>query len=153
DSLTRLVEKYGINPKNLNLEVTETILMSNVAHHQAILSKLQAYGFKIEMDDFGSGYSSLSTLRNLVMDVLKIDMEFLRSTDNYEQSLLIINAIIDMAKSLNMTVITEGVELENQADALTVMGCDIFQGYYFSRPIPVSEFEKRYILNEGGRNI
>ena len=152
ESLTRLVEKYGINPKNLNLEVTETILMSNVAHHQAILSKLQAYGFKIEMDDFGSGYSSLSTLRNLVMDVLKIDMEFLRSTDNYEQSLLIINAIIDMAKSLNMTVITEGVELENQADALTVMGCDIFQGYYFSRPIPVSEFEKRYILNEGGSN-
>ncbi|WP_197018282.1 bifunctional diguanylate cyclase/phosphodiesterase [Treponema sp. C6A8] len=156
DSLTKLVEKYGVNPKNLNLEVTETILMSNVEHHQKILTKLQQYGFKIEMDDFGSGYSSLSTLRNLVMDVLKIDMEFLRSTDNYEQSLLIINAIIDMAKALNMTVITEGVELENQADALTVMGCDIFQGYYFSRPIPVSEFEKRYLYAdntaEGGNN-
>ena len=148
EALTHLVEKYGVNPKNLNLEVTETILMSNVELHQKVLTKLQQYGFKIEMDDFGSGYSSLSTLRNLVMDVLKIDMEFLRSTENYEQSLMVINAIITMAKALNMTVITEGVELENQADALTVMGCDIFQGYYFSRPIPVSEFEKIYILKE-----
>ena len=147
-ALTRLVEKYGINPKNMNLEVTETILMSNVSMHQEILSKLQKYGFTIEMDDFGSGYSSLSTLRNLIMDVLKIDMEFLRSTENSEQSLKIINAIIDMAKALNMTVITEGVELEGQADVLTIMGCDFFQGYYFSRPIPVPVFEKRYMHNE-----
>ena len=79
------------------------------------------------------------------MDVLKIDMEFLRSTENTMQSLKIINAIIDMAKALNMTVITEGVELETQADTLTVMGCDFFQGYYFSRPIPISAFEKRYM--------
>ena len=147
-ALTRLVEKYGINPKNMNLEVTETILMSNVSMHQEILSKLQKYGFTIEMDDFGSGYSSLSTLRNLIMDVLKIDMEFLRSTENTEQSLKIINAIIDMAKALDMTVITEGVELEGQADALAIMGCDYFQGYYFSRPIPVPVFEKRYMHNE-----
>ena len=144
-ALTRLVEKYGLNPKNMNLEVTETILMSNVSMHQEILTKLQHYGFTIEMDDFGSGYSSLSTLRNLIMDVLKIDMEFLRSTENTMQSLKIINAIIDMAKALNMTVITEGVELETQADTLTVMGCDFFQGYYFSRPIPISAFEKRYM--------
>lgn len=147
-ALTRLVEKYGINPKNMNLEVTETILMSNVSMHQEILTKLQQYGFTIEMDDFGSGYSSLSTLRNLIMDVLKIDMEFLRSTENTEQSLKIINAIIDMAKALDMTVITEGVELESQADALAVMGCDFFQGYYFSRPIPISVFEQRYLRNE-----
>lgn len=147
-ALTRLVEKYGINPKNMNLEVTETILMSNVAMHQEILTKLQKYGFTIEMDDFGSGYSSLSTLRNLIMDVLKIDMEFLRATENMEQSLKIINAIIDMAKALDMTVITEGVELEGQADTLAIMGCDYFQGYYFSRPLPVSVFEKRYMHNE-----
>ena len=147
-ALTRLVEKYGINPKNMNLEVTETILMSNVSMHQEILTKLQKYGFTIEMDDFGSGYSSLSTLRNLIMDVLKIDMEFLRATENTEQSLKIINAIIDMAKALDMTVITEGVELESQADALAIMGCDYFQGYYFSRPIPVPVFEKRYMHND-----
>lgn len=150
-ALTRLVEKYGINPKNMNLEVTETILMSNVAMHQEILTKLQRYGFTIEMDDFGSGYSSLSTLRNLIMDVLKIDMEFLRSTENSEQSLKIINAIIDMAKSLDMTVITEGVELESQAKTLAKMGCDLFQGYYFSRPIPVSAFEKRFLQNEDAK--
>ena len=146
--LTGLVKKYEINPKNMNLEVTETILMSNVAMHQNILSRLRDFGFTIEMDDFGSGYSSLSTLRNLSMDVLKIDMEFLRSTENYGQSLKIINGIIDMAKSLDMTVITEGVEVENQANALKEMGCDIFQGYYFSRPIPVDVFEKKYMEKE-----
>ena len=140
----------------MNLEVTETILMSNVEMHREILKKLKGYGFTIEMDDFGSGYSSLSTLRNLNMDVLKIDMEFLRSTENYEQSIKIITAIIEMAKSLNMTVITEGVELESQAKKLAEIGSDFFQGYYFSRPIPVAAFEQRYLNNfteEGGANV
>ena len=146
--LTDLVKKYQINPGNMNLEVTETVLMSNVAMHQNVLNRLRNFGFTIEMDDFGSGYSSLSTLRNLSMDVLKIDMEFLRSTENYEQSLKIINGIIDMAKSLDMTVITEGVEVENQAVFLEKMGCDIFQGYYFSRPIPADDFERKYMEKE-----
>ena len=135
---------YGIAPKHLNLEITETVIMSDVKMHMEILDRLQKFGFQIEIDDFGSGYSSLNTLKDIKADLLKIDMLFLRETDNQERSRKILKFIITMAKALNMDVITEGVETEKQLDFLSGIGCEMFQGFYFSKPIPVDKFEDKY---------
>lgn len=142
--LTGIVGKYGIAPKHLNLEITETVIMSDVKMHMEILDRLQKFGFQIEIDDFGSGYSSLNTLKDIKADLLKIDMLFLRETDNQERSRKILKFIITMAKALNMDVITEGVETEKQLDFLSGIGCEMFQGFYFSKPIPVDKFEDKY---------
>ncbi|MCM1058207.1 MAG: EAL domain-containing protein [Firmicutes bacterium] len=142
---TGLVEKYDISPGSLKLEITETVLMTDLDMHLKILTGLQEYGFCIEIDDFGSGYSSLNMLKDIKADILKIDMLFLRETENKARSRAILSSVISMAKSLDMSVIAEGVETAEQRDFLTEMGCDIFQGYYFSKPIPVEEFEERYM--------
>lgn len=145
---TGLVEKYGIEPEKLKLEITETVFMHDINLHTQILSRLQNYGFLIEMDDFGSGYSSLNMLRNITVDILKIDMFFLREPKNSEKSRLILSKIIKMAKKLNMTVISEGVEDEESAEFLKNAGCDYFQGYLYSKPVTVSAFEKNFITWE-----
>ena len=119
--------------------------MSDIDMHLDTLSKLQEYGFHIEIDDFGSGYSSLNMLKDIQADILKIDMLFLRETENRAKSKIILNSIISMAKALNMKVITEGVETEEQLQTLKEMGCPMFQGYYFSKPLPVDEFESQYV--------
>lgn len=146
---TGLVNEYGISPGKLNLEITETILMHDENYHKKVINKLKAFGFKIEMDDFGSGYSSLSSLKNLEMDVLKIDMEFLGKTENPERSEKILHAIIKMAKKLGMSVITEGVEYDSQVQLLKKLGSDIFQGYRYNKPITCSEYEKKYLMEKG----
>lgn len=148
--LTGLVEKYQIEASKLNIEITETVLMQDINAHREALQKLAAYGFAIEMDDFGSGYSSLNTLKNVEMNTLKIDMGFLRASDVSQKIKTIISAIISMSKTLGMTVITEGVETKDQVDFLKEANCDIFQGYYFSKPISVDEFEKT--IATGGIN-
>jgi EAL domain-containing protein (putative c-di-GMP-specific phosphodiesterase class I) len=145
---TELVEKYQIDPRVLNIEITETAIMMDVEKQLALLKKLQNYGFHVEIDDFGSGYSSLNMLKNIHADVLKIDMGFLRETQNRSRTRIILNVIIDLAKQLNMTVITEGVETDKQVEFLTKAGCDMFQGYYFSKPVPVEEFESKYFAEE-----
>ena len=142
--LTGLVEKYRIKPQKLNIEITETVLMQDINTHRLVLRQLSDYGFTIEMDDFGSGFSSLNTLKDVEMDALKIDMGFLRAAEFSQKLKDIITATIKMAKTLGMTVITEGVENEDQVKFLTDSGCDIFQGFYYSKPISVKEFEKKY---------
>ncbi len=149
DYLTGLVEKHGISPQNLNIEITETVLMQDINAHRQILKKLNAYGFSVEMDDFGSGFSSLNTLKAVDMNALKIDMGFLMEENFSQKTKDIITSIIRMAKTLGMRVITEGVETEEQAAFLKESGCDIFQGFYFSKPISVNEFEKNYC--QGGQ--
>ena len=142
---TSLVEKYGINPGNLKLEITETVLMHDVSMHSEILGRLRDYGFFIEMDDFVSGYSSLSMLKSIKMDILKIDMAFLKKSRNQERSKTIIESIIKMAKKLGMKIVTEGVEETKHVEFLTDAGCDIFQGYYYSCPVSVEEFESKFM--------
>ncbi len=144
-SFTELVEKYKISPKNLKLEITETVLMHDIDLHKTVIDNLQEYGFHIEMDDFGSGYSSLNMLKDIRFDVIKIDMEFLRETENTTRSKKILTSIIQMAKTLGITIVTEGVENDSQVDFLTEIGCDIFQGYYFSKPVSVFDFESKYL--------
>lgn len=143
--ITGLVEKYQIPPNRLNLEITETVLMNDTEKNMETIEKLKAYGFRIEVDDFGSGFSSLNMLKDLNADVIKIDRGFLRETQDHERSRSILNMIISLSKQLGMSVITEGVETKEQIDSLLDMGCEMFQGYYYSKPISVSEFEEKYL--------
>ena len=140
-----LVEKYDIDPRNLKIEITETVLMTDFGKTMELFHMLQKRNFEIEIDDFGSGYSSLNMLKDIKANVLKIDMGFLRETENHEKSRIILETIISMSKNLGMEVVCEGVEKIEQIEMLSDMGCNIFQGYYFSKPIPVAEYESKFL--------
>ena len=140
--ITELVSSYRIDPAKLHLEITESAVIDNAQDNIEVLRKLREAGFIVEMDDFGSGYSSLNMLKEIPLDVLKIDMVFLKESANNNKSSIILQSIIDMANKLNLSQITEGVETREQLDMLKEMGCKLFQGYYFSKPIPLDEFEK-----------
>lgn len=146
--ITGLVKEHGIDPGHLHLEITESAVMNNATEHIKTINKLRDFGFTFEMDDFGSGYSSLNMLKDMPVDVLKIDMVFLSKTDDFKKSKTILNSIVDMANHLDMLQITEGVETKEQFDMLKEMGCKLFQGYFFSKPVPVDEFEKLPLIWE-----
>ena len=142
------VKKYGIRPEQLKLEITETAMLNNVGSVLDVIKSLRRDGFIVEMDDFGSGYSSLNTLKNLPVDVIKVDMLFLRNipdADTYLKSTIILSNVINMGLEMGLTVITEGVETEEQKTFLEECGCRNFQGYYFSKPVPVEEFEEKFM--------
>lgn len=145
-TFVEIVEKYDIPPEKLKLEITETALMMELDKQLVLLDKLRSYGFQVEIDDFGSGYSSLNMLKDIHADVLKIDMGFLKQTEDNERTGIILRMIINLAKQLQMVVITEGVENKEQVESLTEAGSDMFQGYYFAKPITVPEFENRYMI-------
>ena len=110
-----------------------------------VLEKLQQAGFLLEMDDFGSGYSSLSLLKDMPVDILKIDMVFLDGTKSPERARRILKCVISLSDALGMGSITEGVETVEQLKMLKEMGCQMFQGFYFDKPMKVPEFEARYL--------
>lgn len=140
-----LVDKYDIDPKNLKLEITETAVVMDLNRQLDLIGRLRQNGFIVEMDDFGSGYSSLNMLKDIHVDVLKIDMAFLKKAEDEERSKKILQMIIALSEQLDMPVITEGVESEEQVEFLKEMGCHIFQGYYFAKPMDVETFEKTYL--------
>ena len=137
-----IVEKYEIDPSRLKLEITETVIMKEIENRLMIIENLRDYGFTVEMDDFGSGYSSLNMLKDISVDVLKLDMGFLYKTKDEEKSRKIIGMIVQLSKALDMPVICEGVETQSQFEFLKSIKCDYFQGYLFAKPVPVEEFEK-----------
>ena len=122
--------------------------MTGAAGEFERINQFRKYGFQVEIDDFGSGYSSFNTLKDVEVDVLKIDMGFLRTAkpEHIEKSMSILNTIISLGKTLGLSVITEGVETREQLERLTKMGCEIYQGYYFSKPIAVEQFEENYLM-------
>ncbi|MBQ9233574.1 MAG: EAL domain-containing protein [Lachnospiraceae bacterium] len=140
DKLTNLVEKYGLTTNEYMLEITESAYSDNVNELIEVVNKLRSRGFKIELDDFGSGYSSLNMLTTLPIDVLKMDMKFIRNMLTDYKNLKLVEIILDIARLLKVPVIAEGVEEENQYKTLKDRGCDVIQGYYFSKPLPASEF-------------
>ncbi len=142
---TDLVEEYEIDTKNLKLEITESAIVMDFQRQLELINKLRERGFIVEMDDFGSGYSSLNMLKDLQVDVLKIDMAFLKKASDEERSRKILEMIIVLSKQLDMPVISEGVETAEQVRFLSEMGCEMFQGYYFAKPMPVIDFEKEYL--------
>ena len=145
ETITALVEKYGISPQNLRLEITETVMMDDMEKRLPLIERLREYGFLVEMDDFGSGYSSLNMLKDIPVDILKIDMVFLYKTKNPDKAMKILQLIIAMTEQLGIGSITEGVETKDQARMLREMGCHMFQGYYFCKPISLQDFEKKYL--------
>ncbi len=146
ETLKGLVERYHISPKNLKLEITETLFVENMENHRNLLQQLQDYGFFIEIDDFGSGYSSLNVLKDIEADVIKFDMGFLKQSEREERSRHILSSLVQLILQMDMDIIVEGVELQNQLEELVEMGCEHFQGYYFCRPMPVEDFEEKYHL-------
>lgn len=139
--LKSLVEDNGLEYQDIKLEVTESAYTDNAKHVIGVIERLQNHGFHIEMDDFGSGYSSLNMLSDLPIDVLKIDMKFIRNIEQSETDLKLVQLILDIAKYLELTVVAEGVETEGQLLLLQDAGCNLVQGFYFSRPLPPEEFE------------
>jgi EAL domain-containing protein (putative c-di-GMP-specific phosphodiesterase class I) len=107
-----------------------------------VVGNLRNVGFEIEMDDFGSGYSSLNMLSEMPFDVLKMDMKFIRNIETNETDRRLVELILDIARYLQVLVVAEGVETREQLDLLSDWGCDLIQGYYFSRPLPAGDFEK-----------
>jgi len=139
--LMNLVKKYNIEPRYLELEITENLFVEDVDELFAEMSALKKHGFKVLMDDFGSGYSSLNMLRNAPVDTLKIDRFFLDEIMSTDRGKIIVESSVRMAKQLGLSVIAEGVETKEQLEFLSEIDCDIAQGYYYSRPVAIDEFE------------
>ncbi len=142
DIFCNLIDKYNIPAHLLNLEITESSYMDNPEIMLETMHRLQSKGFVVMMDDFGSGYSSLNVLKDMPVDVLKIDMKFLSKDTEDGRSESIIASIVRMAKWLNMSCIAEGAETSTQVQFLKNIGCEFAQGYYYSKPIPQEEYEK-----------
>lgn len=140
--IIELTRKYGIEPKYFNIEITESVYTDDNIMIDDITSQLRNNGFTILMDDFGSGYSSLNVLKDVQVDVLKMDMMFMFKAKYDGRAETIISSVIRMAKWLNIPVIAEGVDRAEQVDFLKSVGCDYIQGFYFSKPLPAAEYEK-----------
>lgn len=143
EKLVGLLEIYDIDSSLIEIEITESAFIEDHASLIELMKKIKQKGFLVSIDDFGTGYSSLSMLTELPADIVKLDKEFLRHSDS-ETSKGMLNNVIRLIKDNRMDVICEGVEIEEQADFLAKAGCDMGQGYYFSKPVPVAEFEKLY---------
>lgn len=137
-----LTQKYGIEPEMLKLEITESAYTDNPRQLLKAMETLQKYGFEVLMDDFGSGYSSLNMLKDVPVDILKIDMKFIEDLEVSSRAGSVMANVIRMAKWLNMSVVAEGVETKAQLVVLRNIGCDKVQGYYLSKPLPTEEFRK-----------
>ncbi len=142
EELQGIIKANSLDASTMVLEITESAYTDNSDQMIETVSTLRKVGFRVEMDDFGSGYSSLNMLASLPIDALKLDMEFVKKINNSEKDLQMVKLVIDIARFLKIPVIAEGVELENQYQALKDIGCDVVQGFYLSRPIPPEIFEK-----------
>jgi diguanylate cyclase (GGDEF)-like protein/PAS domain S-box-containing protein len=142
EGVKAILEETGLSPHYLGLELTESVLMQHAKFTVPVLKKLKAMGVRLAIDDFGTGYSSLSYLRQFPIDTLKVDQSFVHGINADTDDATIINAVISMGSNLNHRVIAEGVETVEQVAFLQAHGCDEGQGYYFSRPVPASQFAK-----------
>lgn len=138
-SLTRILDAHEVSAQNLEIEVTERTVMNDASETVDKLVRLKKLGFKLAIDDFGTGYSSLSYLIKFPLDYLKIDRSFIQQITTLDEKQAVVDAIIQMSHRLNMKVIAEGVEQGKQVELLRSMGCDIIQGYYYSKPLPLDE--------------
>lgn len=140
--LTDMINRNGIDPKFLELEITETLFTDNAEDLYATMQRLKDIGFVIEMDDFGSGYSSLNMLRRAPVDIIKIDRYFIDKIMSTKRGRIIVENSVSMSRQLGLKVVAEGVETKEQADFLKSINCDVAQGYYYSKPVTTDEFEK-----------
>jgi EAL domain-containing protein (putative c-di-GMP-specific phosphodiesterase class I) len=141
DEVVTILEETGAKPENLKLELTESVLVDNVENIIVKMIALKARGIGFSIDDFGTGYSSLAYLKRLPLDQLKIDQGFVRDILTDSNDAAIAKMVVALADTLGLSVIAEGVETEAQRDFLADLGCHTYQGYLFSRPLPIQEFE------------
>jgi len=141
DTIRKAIERHRIDPNRLKLELTESLVISDMGQIVAKMSALRELGVLFSMDDFGTGYSSLSVLRRLPLDQIKIDQSFVRGLARNEEDGVIVRAIVAMSRSLQLRVLAEGVETEGQFAILRELGCDAYQGFLFGRPLPAGAFE------------
>ena len=148
DKLVGIVDSYGIDHHYIDFELTESATYDNMEHMLSVLQELRNRGFKISMDDFGTGYSSLSLLTQMPIDTLKIDKSFvdpIAADNEHQEDITVLRLIITLAKELGFVCLAEGAETKSQVDRLRDLGCEIIQGYYYSKPIPISEYEEKYL--------
>ena len=148
DTMMELVKKYDIEPRQLHLEITESAYTENAAQIIATVDQLRKLGFVIEMDDFGSGYSSLNMLNQIKLDILKLDMKFIQSETSKPVDQGILRFIVGLARWMNLSVVAEGVETREQLERLREIGCDYVQGYFFAKPMPSNDFEEMLKIQE-----
>ncbi len=151
-SVLYALEESGLEPRCLELELTESIMIADTEIVLDTVKRLKALGVKLSLDDFGTGYSSLSYLKRFPLDKLKIDQSFIRDMASDADNAAIVRAIIQLARTLSLRTIAEGVEDESTADHLRIHHCDEAQGYYFARPMPASEFLE-YLTGKSGRHV
>ena len=144
EHICSIVDKYQVPHNVIELELTESAFFDDKQVLLQTVKKLREAGFPVSMDDFGAGYSSLNSLKELQLDVLKLDADFFRGAEAQDRGLLIVSEVIDLAKKLNMKIVAEGIESREQVDFLTEQECDLIQGYFFAKPMPISEFEEKY---------
>ena len=153
ESLEYIRKRYDIPVKYLRLEITESVAEGGIQHVVEIVQKLHDFGYMVEMDDFGSGYSSLNVLKDLDVDVIKLDMSFISQDSKNRRGAIILSSIIRMAKWLKLPVIMEGVETPDQIQYLKSIGCDYIQGYLYSRPLPEEDFVQLLLRDDKGQMI
>lgn len=142
EDLCEIVDEVGIPHKYIEIEITETVIYDNIETLEVLLNKLHSVGFTMSMDDFGSGYSSLSMLKDLPVDVIKMDRSFFANPKDGERSKAVVGSVIAMANGLGIRTVAEGVETQEQINLLRELNCNMAQGYFFARPIPESDFKK-----------
>lgn len=143
--LREIVDKYNVPYDYIELEITETVFTENADLLLNVMQKLHDIGFRLSIDDFGSGYSSLNMLKDIPADAVKIDREFFNGTVNTDKGRAVISTVVDLAKKLKMYIISEGVETLDQVEFLDEINCDLIQGYYFAKPMPIQDFEALWI--------
>ena len=144
EHICSIVDAYNVPHEVIELELTESAFFDDKKVLLSTVKKLRASGFPVSMDDFGAGYSSLNSLKELTLDTLKIDADFFRNVEEVERGMLIVSEVIDLAKKLNMKIVAEGIESREQVDFLVEQECDLIQGYFFAKPMPVEEFAEKY---------
>ena len=144
EHICSIVDKYHVPHNVIELELTESAFFDDKEVLLQTVKKLRDAGFVVSMDDFGAGYSSLNSLKELQLDVLKLDADFFRGAEAADRGMLIVSEVIDLAKKLNMKIVAEGIETKEQVEFLTEQECDLIQGYFFAKPMPISEFEEKY---------
>lgn len=144
--LCNVVDRYEVDHKYIEIEITEYAILDNMEQFEVTLNNLHAEGFTVSMDDFGSGYSSLGVLKNLPVDAIKLDRSFFFNPNDEERAIIVVANIIRMAKELAIETIAEGIEEKYIIDKLRELGCDTVQGFYYSRPLQLDEFTKKYMI-------
>ena len=140
--LKELVEKYKVNPELIELEMTETTVVEDIKLARNAANSVKEIGFKVSMDDFGTGYSAFNILKDIEIDILKIDKTFFENLENNERAQIIIETIINMCKKLNIKTVAEGIETKEELQQIMEMQPDYIQGFYFGRPMPLKDFIK-----------